>query len=528
VTGIEGLSPAKRALLERALRQRRQASGAPRTAIPRRRERGPAPLSFSQQRMWFLAQWEPDAPTFNGARAIRLVGPLDADALKHGLATILERHESLRTVVVGTDDPRQVVLDTWSFELPVIRPAELELPDIRPAESGRQADENATQADEGAPQRDQGARKGDQRAIRALLRELSREPFDLSCDLMLRATLIELSDEEHVLLIRMHHIAADAHSDGVLFGELAELYNARVEGRPPRLPELPIQYSDFAVWQRDRLRGSRLDGLIAYWTAQLENAPALLKLPTDRPRRAVQRHEGAHLELALPRTIVQPLVALGRAEGDTFFMTMLALFSVLLYRITGEPDIVLGSPIANRNDLELAPLIGFFTNTIALRIRLDGNPTFRQVMRRAREAALGAYAHQDLPFEKVVEALAPKRDPSYNPLFQVNFRAQATERPALRLAGIRAEPIPLDIGFSRFDLALELELREHALTGYFEYDRDLFDPDSVAVLVEDLGALLTAVGADPDAPILVGKLPSQQPTARQRNAGRTIARRLPK
>lgn len=494
MTDIERLSPAKRELLERALRRRRQDARAHRPGIPRRPEGGPAPLSFSQQRMWFLAQWEPDAPTFNGARAIRLCGRLDRDALEHGLTTILERHESLRTVVVGAEDPRQVVLDSWSFELRVISPA--------------------------AP--------GEQADIRTLLRELSRQPFDLSRDLMLRATLIELSDQEHVLLIRMHHIAADAHSDSVLFGELAELYNAKLEGRAPELPELAIQYSDFAVWQRDRLRGSRLDDLIAYWTGQLENAPALLGLPTDRPRRAVQRHEGAHLELTLPRALVAPVVALGRSEGDTFFMTMLAVFSVLLYRISGEPDIVLGSPIANRTDIELAPLIGFFTNTIALRTRLDGNPSFRQVMRRARETALGAYAHQDLPFEKLVEALRPKRDPSYNPLFQVNFRAQATERPALRLIGIQAEPIAIDIGFSRFDLALELELREHELTGYFEYDRDLFDEDTLSALVEDLAALLAAVGSDPDASILVAKLPNERHSARQRNAGRSIARRVSK
>jgi hypothetical protein len=493
VSEIERLSPAKRALLERALRERRQAAAAS-TGIPRRRERGPAPLSYSQQRMWFLQQWEPDAPTFNGARAIRLRGQLDAGALEAGLATILERHESLRTVVVGAGDPRQVVLDSWSFELPVIRLAE-----------------------SGAPATDI--------ALSALLRQLSREPFDLASDLMLRATLIELSDREHVLLIRMHHIAADAHSDSVLFGELTELYNARLDDRAPQLPELTIQYSDFAVWQRERLRGSRLDGLVSYWTRQLENAPALLRLPTDRPRRAVQRHEGAHLELALPRTLVAPLVALGRAEGDTFFMTMLAVFAVLLYRISGEPDIVLGSPIANRNDLELAPLIGFFTNTIALRTRLDGNPSFRQAMRRARESALGAYAHQDLPFEKVVEALRPKRDPSYNPLFVANFRAQATERPALALTEIEAEPIPVDIGFSRFDLALEVELREHVLTGYFEYDRDLFDPHSVSELVEDLSALLAQVGEHPDASILALNLARGQRTGDQRKPGRTIGRR---
>ncbi len=494
MTDIEGLSPTKRALLERALRQRRQAAAASRTAIPRRRDRGPAPLSHSQQRMWFLQQWEPDAPTFNGARAIRLLGPLQRGTLEHAFARILERHESLRTVVMGAGEAEQVVRESWTFELPVITL-------------------NASGGQDGAGE------------LQERLRELSREPFDLTRDLMLRATLIELADEHHVLLIRMHHIAADAHSDSVLFGELSELYNSGLQGRAPQLPELPIQYSDFAVWQRERLRGSALEDLVSYWTRQLEDAPPLLRLPVDRPRRPVQRHEGVHHELSFPRALVQPLVSLGREEGATFFITMLAAFSALLYRISGEHDIVVGSPIANRNEIELQPLIGFFTNTLALRTRLDGNPSFREVMRRARETALGAYAHQDLPFEKVVEALRPKRDPSFNPLFQVNFRAQETQRPALRLAGIQAEPIPVDIGFSRFDLALEVELREHELAGYLEYDRDLFDTGTIAGLVEDLGALLAGVGADPDAPILALPLPRDQRAGRQRTGGRTIGRR---
>lgn len=486
MTGIEALSPAKRALLERALRQRR-AAGAASTAIGRRKETGPAPLSFAQQRMWFLQQWDPTAPTFNGARAIRLRGPLDRHALERALETVIERHESLRTVVDGDREPRQVVLDSWSFSLPVLKVAEADL--------------------EGS------------------LRELSRRPFDLAAGLMLRATLLAIGEADHVLLLGMHHIAADAHSDRILFAELTELYDAYRSGREPVLAELPIQYSDFATWQRARLGQPALDRLASYWAGQLEGAPDLLRLPTDRLRRRVQRHEGSHHRLVVPGPPVERLAALGRDEGATFFMTMLAVFSTLLYRLSGQDDIVVGSPIANRNNVEVEGLIGFFTNTIALRTRFSGNPAFREVVRRARGAALGAYAHQDLPFEKLVEMLRPKRDPSYNPIFQVNFRAQATPRPRLELAGLATEPIPVDIGFSRFDLALELELSDGELAGYFEYDRDLFDPGTVAGLTEDLAALVDQVASDPDAPVLAMSLTRARRTARRASAAGSIGRR---
>jgi Condensation domain len=484
VTDIEALSPAKRALLERALRQRRAAAG---STIPRRTGTEPAPLSYAQQRMWFLQQWEPDAPTFNGARALRLRGPLRRDALERGLRTVVQRHESLRTVVDPQGEPTQQVLDSWRLAVPV-----LSIDGI-----GAEQEQELTRC----------------------LRELSREPFDLTSELMLRATLLELGPEDHVLLIRMHHIAADAHSDSVLFAELSELYNAEAAGRAPRLPELPIQYADYAVWQRERLSGALLDELTSYWAHQLEGAPPLLALPTDRPRRPVQRHDGTHHEVAFPRALAEPLLELGRDEGVTFFMVMLAAFSTFLYRISGEQDIVIGSPIANRNNVELQGLIGFFTNTIALRTQLAGNPSFRAVLGRAKETALGAYAHQDLPFDKVVEVLRPKRDPGYNPLFQVNFRAQATKRPELRLQGLTVEPIPVDIGFSRFDLALELELRDDGLGGYFEYDRDLFDAATIIEFVEDLQALLEQVGSDPDLPVLAVPLPRGRKPARGGGAG---------
>jgi hypothetical protein len=484
VSDGEPLSAAKRALLERALLRRREAAGAS-TTIPRRGTAGPAPLSFAQQRMWFLEQWEPGAPTFNGARAFRLRGALDRDALERSLRAVIARHESLRTVVIPGPQALQEVPKDWSFEL-----ATLPGP---PADSASE--------------------------LGKLLRELSRKPFDLTRDLMLRATLLELGGEDRVLLLGMHHIAADAHSDSVLFAELAECYEAERLGREPHLPELPIQYADYSVWQHERLQGALLEELRSYWARTLEDAPELLRLPSDRPRLAVQRHGGSHHRFELDRQLADRLLALGQREGATLFITMLAAFTTLLYRLTGQEDIVIGSPIANRNNLELQGLIGFFTNTIALRTRLGGNPTFREVVGRARATALGAYAHQDLPFEKVVEAVAPKRDPGHNPLFQVNFRAQASERPALALTGVQIEPIAVDIGFSRFDLALELELGPRALGGFFEFDRDLFDLASVMGFEQGLRALLSQVVEDPDVPILAlgrGRPP--------RPAGRAIRR----
>lgn len=480
------LSPVKQALLAQALARRRQAART-QVQIPRRASQGPAPLSFAQQRMWFLQQWEPGSATFNGARALRLRGALDRDALEQALRGVIERHESLRTVVVPGSVPLQRAIDADAFVLEIVP----------------------------------GPGSDGEHELDRLLRELSRRPFDLTSDLMLRASLVELGAREHVLLLAMHHIAADAHSDGILFAELAALYEAHREGRAAALPDLPIQYADYALWQNERLQGRLLEELRAYWTRTLQGAPELLRLPLDHPRPPLQRHRGAHHRFALQRRLAEGLAARGREQGATFYMAMLAAFATFLYRLSGERDVVIGSPIANRNNVELEGLIGFFTNTIALRIGLDGNPSFREVLERTRAVALGAYAHQELPFEKVVETLAPRRDPGYNPLFQVNFRAQASTRPTLALSGIEVEPVAVDIGFSRFDLALEVEAADDALRGYIEYDQDLFELSSIESFEQRLRELLAQVVDEPDVPVLTLAFRSRRPS------GHSIRRRGP-
>ena len=352
------------------------------SAGPSRRDRSrPAPLSFSQLRLWFLQQWEPEAPTFNAVRALRLHGALDVDALQRALGTLVERHEALRTVFRAArgGEPYQLVLDPPGLDLPLV--------DLS-AHPPHERDEH----------------------LQRQLRELSRQPFDLTTDLMLRTTLFRLGEQEHVLMLRMHHIAGDAASMAVMYSELGPLYEADRSGRPHGLPDPPIQFGDFAVWQRERLQGPFLSELMQYWVGRLEAAPPLLALPTDRPRREVQRHDGAHRHFSLPDTISAGIDSLAREERATMYMVTLAAFVTFLYRLSGQDDIVVGSPMANRTHAELTRLVGFVTNTVALRVRLDGNPSFREILRRTREVAVGAYTHQEMPFEQVVTALI--RDPA--------------------------------------------------------------------------------------------------------------------
>jgi condensation domain-containing protein len=492
---VETLSPQKRALLERALqRKREEASGL--TPIQPRVDSGPAPLSFPQQRIWFLEQWEPGGFTHNGARAFRLRGSLDVPALERALTQFVSRHEILRTIyVLQGREPKQVPLSSWELRMPVVDLSAL-------------------------PEQER------QEAVRRQMRELSREPFDLKSDLMLRATLFRFGPDDHILLVRLHHISFDAFSDRVLSRELGVIYRALVAGGDPELPELPIQYADYAVWQRGYLTGRRLDDLVSYWRSQLHGAPPFLRLPTDGARQTPQRHEGRHVPLSLPGDLITPLVEVGRAAGATVYMTLLSAFAVLLYRVSGQDDVVVGTPIANRGRAELEELVGFFSNTLALRNRLGGNPTFREVLGRTRKTAVEGYAHQELPFERIVEELNVPRDASYNPIFQVNFRAQTEERGQLRLPGVDAEPISIDIGFSRFDLALELQLERDRIGGYLEYDLDLFAESTIESLVEELETSLEQLVREPDRPILELRLSDRW---RRRGTTRTTGiRRLRK
>ena len=345
-------------------------------AIPQRDPLVPPPLSFAQQRLWILDQLEPNSPLYNlPGPAVRLRGRLNLEAVQHALDAIVARQEALRTTFTTvTGNPVQVIHEHRQVELGVI--------DLRAwPEAQREAE-----------------------AHRALDRE-ARRPFDLSRDVMLRATLLRLGTEEHVLLLVTHHIASDDWSTGVLYREFAAFYTAFTTGGAVSLPALPIQYADYTLWQRQWLQGERLETQLAYWTQQLAGAPPVLELPTEGPRPPVQTYRGARHALAFSPALTKALKAVSRQEGVTLFMTLLAVFQTLLHRYTREDDLVVGSPIAGRIRPELEGLIGLFVNTLPLRADLSGNPTFRDLLGRVREVALGAYAHQGLPFEKLVEEL---------------------------------------------------------------------------------------------------------------------------
>ncbi len=294
----------------------------------------------------------------------------------------------------------------------------------------------------------------------------------------------------------MHHIVSDGWSMGILFQELAALYEAYAAGKPSSLPELPIQYADFAVWQRQWLQEEVLEAQFAYWKQQLGSHSPVLELPTDRPRPAVQTFRGARHSLVLPQSLSEGLKVLSRQEGVTLFMTLLAAFNTLLYRYTGQDDIIVGAPIANRNRSEIEGLIGFFTNTLVLRTDLSGNPTFRELLGRVRAVALGAYAHQDLPFEKLVEALHPERDLSHNPLFQVMFILQNAQAEVLTLSGLTVHPLEVDTGTAKFDLILSMIEGAEGLKGTFEYNTDLFDATTINRMVGHFETLLEGIIAD--------------------------------
>jgi amino acid adenylation domain-containing protein len=429
------------------------------------------PLSFSQQRLFLLDQLEPGGHAYNIAVGLRLRGELDAASLERSLAHLVARHDALRTTFEEDGgEPVQVVHEEarLAFRL-------LDLQGREPAE--REATVEATARDEAAT------------------------PFDLRRGPLFRATLVRLDRADHVLLLAMHHIVSDGWSMGVLVNELLTLYTAFRAGADSPLAPLEIQYPDYAQWQRKWLQGETLAAQTAYWRDHLADAPTQLDLQTDHPRPAVRTSRGDTRAFELPATLMEKAVAFGNAEHATPFMTLLAAFQALLFRHSGQGDVVVGTPIANRSRAELEPLIGFFVNTLALRARITGRMSFRELVRQVRETALGAFAHQDFPFEKLVEELRPPRDLSRTPIFQAMFSLQNMPSSKLELDGLSFEPLPEPTGTSKFDLSLSLSPRDRGMSGSLEYSTDLFDAATAARLATHYKELLESALRSPDAPL---------------------------
>ncbi|HEX8694953.1 MAG TPA: condensation domain-containing protein, partial [Longimicrobium sp.] len=459
------LSAARRALIEARLSGQVRSSG-----IVPRPHRESAPLSFAQERLWFIDRLDPGSTTYNLPWPLRLQGAPDIGALERALGEVVRRHEALRTTFREVDgSPVQVIAPFGGFRLPV-------------------------EDFSGLAEADRGVE------VQRRLTEEAARPFDLTAGPLFRATLLRSGEEDHVLLVGMHHIVSDAWSLEVLSRELSALYEAYREGRESPLPELAVQYGDHAAWQREHLRGAVLERQLSYWRERLADAPALLELPTDHPRPAVQTFRGANQRVALPGELLERLREVARTEGATLFMVVLSAFQVLLSKYSGSEDVVVGTPTAGRTRKEVEALIGFFVNTLVLRTDLSGDPGFREVLRRAHDATLGAYEHQEVPFERLVAELQPERSLSHSPLFQVMFAFRDAsgggEEGALTpLAASEAGPV---MEIAKFDLSLAVEASAHGLSGVLNYNSDLFEPGTIERMARHLERVLEQVAADAD------------------------------
>jgi amino acid adenylation domain-containing protein len=450
--------------IEQALREGNGITGPP---IERVSRDGELPLSFAQQRLWFVDQFEPESTAYHLPVAVRLRGALDVAALERSLSEIVRRHEVLRTVFKSIEGrPTQCILPAVALPMPLTDLSALD-------EAEREA-----------------------RAIALCMAETAR-PFDLEHGPLVRASLLRLGQSEHVLLLVMHHIVSDAWSLEILVREMTVLYRAYKAGEQSPLAELLIQYADYAHWQREWLQGETLERMLAYWKARLAGAPPLLALPADRPRPPVQSFRGDKQTFVLAPELGQSLRDLSRREGVTLFMTLLAAFQTLLYRYTNQSDIVIGADINNRNRIETERMIGFFINMLVMRTDLSGNPTFEDLLERVRGMALGAYAHQDVPLEKIVEELQPERSLSYTPLFQVVFNLNNGMTQTLELPGLTLSPLSLDFTEVKFDLSLFMWDREDGLSGMWTYSADLFDAERIKRLDEHFTNLLHSIVLNP-------------------------------
>ena len=459
------LSPAKRALLEKLLTAR-DAERVESKTIPRRQARSYAPLSFAQQRLWFLHQLEPESIAYNMPTALRLTGRVNSDALGWSINEIIRRHESLRTTFRLVDnEPVQIIAEQLTLKMPVV--------DLQTFPAG-------------------------EREVMRLATEEAQRPFDLETGPLVRARLLRLNAEEWVLIFTMHHIIADGWSIGVLVNELAALYKSYIERQPSPLAELPVQYADFAEWQREWLTQGNLERQLQYWKQQLGGELPVLELPADRVRPPRQSFRGTVRRFALSEELSKAIKSLGRQEGATLFMTLLAAFQSLLYRYTNQTDIIVGTGIANRNRAEIESLIGFFVNTLVLRTNFRDRPTFRELLRRVRDLTLEAYAHQDLPFERVVEELQPARDLSRNPIFQVSFALQNAPMHELELPGLALRTQEFETLTTRFDLECHMWDVTGGLQGFLFYSTDLFEEATVDRLLAHYRRFLEEVVSNPD------------------------------
>jgi amino acid adenylation domain-containing protein len=430
------------------------------------------PLSFAQSRLWFIDQYEGANAIYNIFQGLRLEGKLNIEALEKAVNALIVRHETLRTGFLSSEgEPVQIILPQLTLTIPVTDLGELSL-----EEQGLQ--------------------------VQHLVTQESHKPFDLKNPPLLRVSLFRLGATTHVLLLTIHHIIADGWSMGVLNRELSHLYQAACQGVSPSLPALPIQYADFAQWQRNWLQGEVLESQLSYWKQQLGGSLPVLELPTDHPRPAIQTYNGGTIFVELSQDLTNALKALSQQEGVTLFMTLLAAFQILLYRYSGQEDIIVGTPIANRNRQEIEPLIGFFVNSLVLRTNLGGNPSFRELLKQVREVTLGAYTHQDLPFEKLVEEIQPERDLSRNPLFQVWFNMiNFTGSTLLKLMDLKAENLLSQEIDSKFDLTLYLENKDKNIYLQLVYNKTLFNADTIEEMSKHFQQLLKVIVRNPEYPI---------------------------
>ena len=420
-------------------------------------------LSFAQQRMWFLYQLDKESPFYNESLQLRIVGKLSVTALEQSINEIIRRHEALRTsFAVREGIPFQAIASAVTINIPVI--------DL------------------------QGLAEA---SVQQIVTQEIRKPFHLDNIPLLRVTLLRQEVESHLLILTMHHIITDGWSMGIFFKELEVLYHAFSKGQPNPLPELTIQYADFALWQRKWLTKEVQEKQLDYWKQQLADAPPLLELPTDYPRPPVQTFSGATKKFKIEEHLTSQLLILSQKSGVTLFMTLLAAFGILLHRYSGQDDICIGSPFANRNHQETEPIIGCFVNTLVLRTHVEENPSFSQFLQQIRSIVWDAHAHQDLPFEQVVEALQPERSLGYNPLFQVMFVLENFSLDTLELPDISLTPEMLERGTSQFDLSLSIWQTQQGLIGSWEYNSDLFEADTIARMTGHFQTMLSAIAAAP-------------------------------